>query len=187
MHMDTTELGLAVLTAEAVHPPPYGPYLHGPVHPIAFDIEGALGAVSFATWDMYPGMLDPAEWWCTVELFVRGDAGWGSCWGQYDNTTTPTPFQRPAADGYWIAWHSNGGADEWDDEPRRRFSFFGVAPTGTERLTVRGEDGRERDLRITPWNGAYVAVVAGATATLTGYDADGRRLGADDLPGPAEP
>jgi hypothetical protein len=50
-------------------------------------------------------------------------------------------------------------------------------------LTVRGEDGPERDLRITPWCGAYVAVVAGATAKLTGYDAAGRRLGAHDLPG----
>jgi hypothetical protein len=52
---------------------------------------------------------------------------------------------------------------------------------------VRGEDGRERDLRITPWCGAYVGVVAGATATLTGYGAEGRVLGVEALPGPPQP
>jgi len=44
----------------------------------------------------------------------------------------------------------------------------------------------ERDLRITPWNGAYVAVLAGETATLAGYDASGQFLGASDFPGEAE-
>ena len=73
------------------------------------------------------------------------------------------------------------------DAPRTRFSFFGVAPAGSERLTVRDEEGHERDLRITPWNGAYVAAVAGETATLSGYDVSGHLLGAYDLPGEAEP
>jgi hypothetical protein len=44
-------------------------------------------------------------------------------------------------------------------EPHARLSFFGIAPVGTERLTVR-VDGRERELRITPWNGAYRAAGA---------------------------
>jgi hypothetical protein len=183
--VETTDLGLRVLSEAAVHPPPLGPYVHGVAYPIAFDIDGALGAVSFGAWDLYPGMLE-AQWWCTVELFVRYGDGWGSCGGEHDNTTSATPFHRPA-DGDWIEWHSNGGGGRWVEEPRARFSFFGIAPAGTERLTVRDEDGRERDLRITPWNGAYVAVVAGETATLSGYDASGHLLGAYDLPGEAEP
>jgi hypothetical protein len=44
-------------------------------------------------------------------------------------------------------------------------------------LTVTDETGRTRDLQITPWNGAYVAIVAGAHSTLTGYDDHGERLG----------
>ena len=34
-----------------------------------------------------------------------------------------------------------------------------------------------RDVRITPWNGAYVVVAAALNSTLTGYDADGNVLG----------
>src|SRR4029453_16682051 len=98
-----------------------------------------------------------------------------------DNPTSTTPFQRPV-EGDWIEWHSNRGGAGWDEEPRARFSFFGIAPSGTERLTVRDANGRERDLRITPWNGAYVAVVAGETATLTGYEASGQFLGAYQTP-----
>jgi hypothetical protein len=55
--------------------------------------------------------------------------------------------------------------------------FFGVAPAATARLTVTDEAGRTRDLAITPWCGAYVATVEGATSRLTGYDAAGRVLG----------
>jgi hypothetical protein len=58
-----------------------------------------------------------------------------------------------------------------------RHTFFGIAPAGTARLTVTDEAGRTRDLPITAWNGAYVAVVAGARSTLTGYDERGERLG----------
>jgi hypothetical protein len=184
--VDTSELGEAVLTSGTVEPPLDGAPLHDVLHPIAFDADEVLGAVSFAIWDPYPGDFEP-EWWCVAELFMRRDGEWASCWGQHDNSTSPTPFQRPAADGEWVHWHSNGPAPVWEEEPRERFSFFGIAPEGTERLTVRGEDGRERDLRITPWCGAYVGVVAGGTATLTGYDAAGNRLGAYDLGGHAEP
>lgn len=177
---------MAVLALGRVEPPARGTPVRDIAYPVAFDAGELLGAVAFATWDPYPGDFEP-EWWCTVELFVRcGGDDWGWCGGEHDNTTSATPFQRPA-DGDWIEWHSNGGVGGWDEEPRARFSFFGIAPAGTERLTVRGEDGRERDLRITPWNGAYVAVVAGETATLSGYDASGQLLGAYDLPGPSEP
>jgi len=184
------DLGLEVLTEAAVHPPPYGPYVHGVAYPIAVDVDGMLGAVSFATWDLYPGMLE-AQWWCTVELFAHYDGEWGSCGGEHDNTTSPTPFQRPYAAASdpdnWVHWHTNGPVGIWEQEPRQRISFFGVAPMETERLVVRSKDGRERALRITAWNGAYVAVVAGDTATLTGYGANGRRLGAFDIPGDVAP
>jgi hypothetical protein len=52
--MDTSDLGEAVLEAGAVPRPPHGPYVHGPVYPIAFDSDGVLGAVAFASWDLYP-------------------------------------------------------------------------------------------------------------------------------------
>jgi hypothetical protein len=42
---------------------------------------------------------------------------------------------------------------------------------------VTDETGRTRDLQITPWNGAYVAIIAGTHSTLTGYDELGDRLG----------
>ncbi len=186
VRVETMELGLRVLTEGAVHPPPYGPYVHGVAYPIAFDADGVLGAVSFATWDMYPGMLE-AQWWCTVELFTRSDEGWGSAGGEHDNTTGPTPFQRPHVSGRdpydWVQWHTNGPTGVWEQEPRQRFSFFGIAPVETKHLTVRDAHGGERALRITAFNGAYVAVVAGEEATLTGYDAHGRPLGAFDIPG----
>jgi hypothetical protein len=179
------DLGAAVLIAGTLDPPSHPVPVRDAAYPLAFDAGELLGAVSFATWDPYPGDFEP-EWWCVAQLFIRRDGQWHWCGGEHDNTTSATPFQRPA-EGHWIEWHSNGPAPIWDDEPRQRFSFFGIAPEGTARLTVRDEDGRERDLRITPWCGAYVGVVAGATATLTGYDAGGRRLGAYELPGAAEP
>lgn len=42
-------------------------------------------------------------------------------------------------------------------------------------MTAAG--GEERDLRITADSGAYVAVVTVPAWTLTGYGADGERLG----------
>lgn len=42
------------------------------------------------------------------------------------------------------------------------YSCFGIAPIGSERLTIENDVGDLRDLRITPWNGAFVAVVEGA-------------------------
>lgn len=54
---------------------------------------------------------------------------------------------------------------------------FGIAPVGTARMTITDGTGRERDLRITPWNGAFVAVVRGTMHVLTGYDASGIVLG----------
>ena len=48
LNVETTDLGLRVLSEAAVHPPPLGPYVHGVAYPIAFDVNGALSAVSFA-------------------------------------------------------------------------------------------------------------------------------------------
>jgi hypothetical protein len=77
----------------------------------------------------------------------------------------------------WVDWMSIGGAHEWPDEPRRRQSYFGIAPVQTARLTVTAEDGRERELRITPWNGAFVVASPGTRSTLTGYDLEDNVLG----------
>jgi hypothetical protein len=44
-------------------------------------------------------------------------------------------------------------------------------------LTVTAENGCERELRITPWNGAFVVVSLGTHSTLTGYDVDGNVRG----------
>jgi hypothetical protein len=65
--------------------------------------------------------------------------------------------------------------------------FFGIAPATTARLTVSDRAGRVRDLRITPWSGAYVAAVDGDYSRLTGYDRQGRQLGSvicNDGPSP---
>jgi hypothetical protein len=62
---------------------------------------------------------------------------------------------------------------------------------GTARLVVTDEAGRGRDLRVTAWNGAYVAVVSGLRSTLTGYDEHGDILGSfmpmDGLAEPDDP
>jgi hypothetical protein len=56
------------------------------------------------------------------------------------------------------------------DEPRQRRSYFGIAPVHAARLTVTAADGCERELRVTPWNGAFVVASPGTHSTLTGYD-----------------
>ena len=100
-----------------------------------------------------------------------------------DNTTTDQPFARPQVptncDRSWIDWPSYCGVSSWDGIPGYpdRHMFFGIATVGTARLTVTTPDGRERELRITPWNGGYVAVVAGERSVLTGYGATGEVLG----------
>jgi hypothetical protein len=101
-----------------------------------------------------------------------------------DNTTTPRPFERPevatASTVGFIDWGSNGGQmgfGEHDGKEDWRHSFFGIAPIHTARLVLTLEDGRSRDLQITPWCGAYVAYYRGTRSKLTGYDAAGRELG----------
>jgi hypothetical protein len=85
----------------------------------------------------------------------RDGDGWQFAAGESDNNTSPTPFERPSigdSTHRWCDWHSNGGAGDWGDQDQDpwRHTFFGIAPTGTARLTVTDEAGRERDLRITP-------------------------------------
>jgi hypothetical protein len=178
---DARELGARILERNAVPGPPAGPWRRDTAYPLAFDVDGRLGAVSFAVLDMYPDIA--AGWWCWATTWEHDGVGWRGPGLESDNTTSPHPFVRPAepTNGNlgWSDWHSNGGAGEWpeEDEFPWRHTFFGIAPVSTARLTVTGETGRERDLRITPWNGAYVAVVAGVHSTLTGYGHDGRALG----------
>jgi hypothetical protein len=77
----------------------------------------------------------------------------------------------------WLDWHSNCALAGIGDPQRYRHMFFGIAPTSTARLTVSDETGRERDLAITAWCGAYVASVEGSFSRLAGYDHNGEPLG----------
>jgi hypothetical protein len=166
-------LGVAVLTAGRVPGPPSPPYKRAVAYPLAFDVCDGIGAVSFAVFDVYPDI--DRGWWCLVEQFSLHDGAWHPAGGLYDNTTIATPFERPAGID-WVDWGTDGGNAGWDEEPRDRHSYCGIAPVGTARLTVT-TNGDTRDVRITPWNGAYVVVAAGLNSTLTGYDTEGNVLG----------
>ncbi len=185
------------LDAAAVAGPPAGPFASGRAYPLAVDVDGDLGAVSYAALDPYPD-IEPG-WWCVAVAFKRGATGWAEA-GDDDNCTTPRPFARPAAalnsTQSWIDWHSNGGLSGTGEPERYHHVFFGVAPTTTARLTVTDRTGRTRPLAVTPWSGAYVAAVDGGFSRLTGYDLHGRELGSticndgpsperDDDPAPA--
>jgi hypothetical protein len=190
---DQELLGLRVLTAGRVDGPPQGPWRRERAYPLAFDINTADGiaAASFAIFDMHPD-IEPG-WWCEAVTFAFRDSQWRYAGGASDNSTAPDPFSRPTKatnSAYpWCDWHSNGGLGGWaeDDPPEWRHTFFGIAPTGTARLTVTDETDRTRDLPITPWNGAYVAIVGGTRSTLTGYDEHGNVLGSFmPMDGPVE-
>jgi hypothetical protein len=180
---DRELLGRRVLAAGRVDGPPQRPWRREHRYPLAFDINAADGiaAVSFAILDMHPD-IEPG-WWCEAVTFAFRDGQWSYAGGDSDNCTAPDPFSRPAKATNsihpWCDWHSNSGLAEWpeDDPPKSRHTFFGIAPTGTARLTVTDDAERTRDLHITPWNGAYVAIVAGTRSTLTGYDEHGNVLG----------
>jgi hypothetical protein len=160
---------LAVLEARHVPGPPAPPFEAGVGYPLAFDVSGSIAAVSFA-------VLDDRGWWCRVVPFAYDGEAWRVTGGEYGGPTSPLPFQRPS-DADWVAWT---GHDAWDGE---RHSSFGIAAARTARLTVTTPDGGERDVAITPWNGAYVVVAA--HSTLTGYSADGTVFGSVDRPAPA--
>jgi hypothetical protein len=173
-------VGLAVLQAGHVPGPPEPPFQPGIAYPLAFDVHDGIAAVSFAALDTYPDTH--RGWWCLVEQFALDDDGtWRHAGGAHDNTTTPTPFQRPThpqnSRTAWIDWRSDGGRGEWDAHPMHRHSYFGTAPTTTDRLTVTTDDDRTRDVAITPWSGAWIVVAPGTASTLTGYDATGAVLG----------
>jgi hypothetical protein len=144
---------------------------------------------------MYPDIAP--GWWCGAVTFSFRDGQWHYAAGESDDSTAADPFSRPSKATNsvhgWCDWHSNGGLGGWseDDPPEWRHTFFGIAPAGTARLTVTDETSRTRDLQITPWNGAYIAIVAGAHSMLTGYDDRGNVLGSfkpmDGFPHEPEP
>src|SRR3569833_2993503 len=154
---DQARLGREVLEAGRIDGPEPGPGSRDHAYPLALDIDDAHGiaAVSFAILDMYPKI--ERGWWCEAITFARRDGEWEYAGGDTDNTTAPGPFSRPdkpeASMHDWCDWHSIGGISGWDEDhpPEWRNTFFGIAPTGTARLTVTDETGRSRDLRITPW------------------------------------
>lgn len=152
-------------------------------YPLAVDIDGDVGAVSWALLNAHPHI--DTGWWCEAVMYGHGPGGWGEITAGDDNTTSPTPFERPKvvtnSTMEWMDWGSQGGLAVWgepgDSDHIERHVLFGIAPVGTARLTVTTPDGRERDLRITPWNGAYVAVVEGDDSLLTGFGHGGELLG----------
>jgi hypothetical protein len=118
--------------------------------------------------------------WCVAVRFKLVGGEWREH-DDTDNSTTQRPFERPTkaenSTSEWFAWHSNGGSGGYGDPLRYHHMFFGIAPVGTARLVVTDETGRERDLAITPWCGAYVASVEGEFSRLTGYGENGELLG----------
>ena len=131
-------LGLAVLAAGRVPGPPKPPFEVGVAYPLAFDVCDGIAAVSLAALGVYPDIDE--GWWCMVEQFSFHDGAWHFAAGEYDNSTTPTPFERPS-DPDWSVWGTDGGNGGWDEEPRDRHSYCGIAPTGTARLTVSWDGG----------------------------------------------
>ena len=131
-------VGLAVLRAGHVPGPPRPPFQPGIAYPLALHVHDGIAAVSFAALDTYPDI--DRGWWCLVEQFASDDDGtWHHAGGAHDNTTTPTPFERPThpenSRTAWIDWPSDGGHGEWGSRPMQRHSYFGIAPTTTDRLT----------------------------------------------------
>ena len=177
--VDWRSAASAILDTGVLPAPPAGPLEPGVRHPLAFDREGDLGAISFAVVDLHPGIAKGM--WCETLIYARERGGRWADIGEHDNTTSPRPFERPRSaensDEPWIDWHSNDGLREGGGH-RYLTSFFGIAPVATARLTVSPAGGAERDLRISAVSGAYVAAIPAAAWTLTGYGVDGERLGA---------
>jgi hypothetical protein len=167
-----------ILSSGVVPGPPTGPFESGAAYPLAVDVDDELGAVSYAALNPHPQLVE--GWWCVAHSFSLRGGRWCEA-SEHDNTTSSRPFERPStvqnSKVSWMDWASNGGGGEWAEEPRVRHLLFGIAPTTTARLVVTADDGRRRDLTITPWCGAYVAIVAGASSRLTGYGPGGETLG----------
>jgi hypothetical protein len=176
---DWEERASEILDAGALPPAPAQPLAPGARHPLAFDRDGDLGAISFAVVDLHPRIA--RGMWCVALIYARGRGGRWTSIGEHDNVTSPCPFERPRSAEHseesWIDWHSNDGLRQGGTYEYLT-GFFGIAPLTTARLTVTAQSGTERDLRITPESGAYVAAVPAAAWTLTGYGMDGERLGA---------
>ena len=159
--------------------------VRGRAYPLAVDVHGRIGAVSFAVFGLDPD-AEPG-WSCVARHYVMRDGGWQDGGAEHVAATAPDPFEAPegdeGADPSWISWSSAGGHGEWDEEPRTRHLLFGIASATTARLTLTDDSGQERPLAITPWCGAYVAVAAGTSSRLTGYGAAGDELGSIEAPG----
>ena len=176
---DIRRIAPVLLKLGVLPEPPAEPPVHGRAYPLAVDVHGRIGAVSFAVFDLHPD-VEPG-WWCLVRQYALRDGRWQDAAGEADAFWSQEPFDPPEApedsDVSWIDRGSCGGVGEWDDEPRRRHVLFGIAMPETASLSVCDDSGAERHLAINPWCGAFVAIVAGATSRLTGYAPGGAELG----------
>lgn len=181
---DIDRFAPVMLRLGVVPGPPPEPPVPGRAYPVAVDVHDRLGAVSFVVLGLRPDA--PGGWWCVTRQYALRGGTWQDADGEHAVPASPRPFDPPAtAEDSPVAWvdrTSDGGHGEWDEEPNRRHVLSGVATAATARLAVTDESGLTRDLAITPWCGAYVAVVAGASSRLTGYGAAGEELGSIEAP-----
>ena len=179
---DIARLAPVMLRLGVVPEPPSGAPVPGRAYPLAVDVHDRLGAVSFAVLD---GVSD--GWWRLTRQYALRGGRWEDAGGEHD-VETASPFAPPqTGDHGWVERPADGGHGEWDEEPVRRHLLSGIAAAATARLEVTDESDRTRDIAITPWCGAYVAVVAGASSRLTGYGAAGEELGSITAPPPPPP
>jgi hypothetical protein len=164
---DPSEIGIEILNSGVLPRPPSEPLLGHTAYPIAVDIDSEFAAVTFAALNIYE-----RGWWCVASVYRRVGTAW-TAFNEFDNATTDSPFERPLDAGdSWVDWMSDSGPLVYGDQVLERYAFFGIASTRTARLTVD-----DRELTITPWNGAFVATTPREDSVITGYAADGTLLG----------
>lgn len=181
---DIDRFAPVMLRLGVVPGPPSGSPVPGRAYPRAVDVHDRLGAVSFAVLGLRPEVAD--GWWCVTRQYALRGGTWQDAGGEHEVPTSSRPFEAPetpeSSPVAWVDRPTDGGHGEWDEEPQRRHVLSGSATAATARLAVTDESGRTRGIAITPWCGAYVAVVAGASSRLTGYGAAGEELGSVEAP-----
>ena len=128
-----------------------------------------------------------ARWFTTAIVFDRRDGGHLLPAEEYFDVAGNEPFCRPVVPSNslldWVDWPATGPkvTIESPGEEIRRRTFVGFVVPSVERLTVTIGDGRTRDVPITHYNGAFIAVADDHSFELNAYDKDGRRIGRKEV------